>query len=98
MQQIQADAALVEQGATPAVDAAAQRLGLPLIQIKRVLSGPAGTFEIVGAADLPKTEPVFARPKDIAVSLPTSGTTSQSKLVAWTQRELMLNNQINVLA
>ena len=60
----------------------AERLGITVLQIDASDTDPAGTFEILNAANAPEgSEFELAEDNDIALMLHTSGTTSRPKLV-----------------
>lgn len=53
------------------------------------LAGRPGDLRLMGPMPAPAADPEFARPDEDAVLLPTSGTTSEPKLVPLTQRNLV---------
>jgi acyl-CoA synthetase (AMP-forming)/AMP-acid ligase II len=89
MEDLQTKALLVEQGsASPAV-AAAQELGIPVLELIVTPHDPAGSFTI--SSSLPPAPPKAAGPAaadDVALILHTSGTTSRPKIVPLLQRNV----------
>ncbi|WP_372522675.1 acyl--CoA ligase [Sulfuricaulis sp.] len=89
---LKAKALIVERGsASPALGVAA-KLKIPVIEIVRASSDPAGVFELT-PVDNSKTTTApaaggFAGPDDIALVLHTSGTTSRPKIVPLSQRNV----------
>jgi acyl-CoA synthetase (AMP-forming)/AMP-acid ligase II len=83
---LEADALIVEQGSTsPAVDAAKAR-GMTVLELRAMSGEPAGSFTLEGAAPAGATaEPMG---EDVALLLHTSGTTARPKLVPLRQRNL----------
>jgi len=77
-------AILVLSGDDGPVQAAARGLGIPIIEICPEPDAPAGVFTIRGDNFKLSTTGGFAEPGDIGLILPTSGTTSRSKLVPLT--------------
>jgi oxalate---CoA ligase len=89
---LNAKALIVERGsASPALGVAA-KLKIPVIEIVRVGSDPAGVFELVpvvgGKTVVAAAAGGFAGPDDIALVLHTSGTTSRPKIVPLSQRNV----------
>ncbi len=70
---------------SPAVDAA-KALGIPIIEL-RPLHGEAGLFQLSGE----RCEASFAGPRDTALVLHTSGTTSRPKRVPLTQANICVS-------
>ena len=68
---------------------AAGALGVPVIDLLRDTEGAAGCFTLAGpaGATAPARSPA-SRPDDVALILPTSGTTAQAKLVPLTHAAL----------
>lgn len=88
---LKAKALIVERGsASPALGVAA-KLKIPVIEIVRASTDPAGVFELV-PVERGKTAAApaggFAGPDDIALVLHTSGTTSRPKIVPLSQRNV----------
>jgi acyl-CoA synthetase (AMP-forming)/AMP-acid ligase II len=89
---LNARALIVERGsASPALGVAA-KLKIPVIEIVRAGSDPAGVFELVpvegGKTAAAAAAGGFAGPDDIALVLHTSGTTSRPKIVPLSQRNV----------
>ncbi len=73
---------------TPA-RAAAKEIGLPILEVDRVDRGVAGMIDIRSTSDPGKTaRPGAAQLDDLALVLATSGTTSHSKIVPISHRQL----------
>ncbi|MGB4869434.1 MAG: AMP-binding protein, partial [Candidatus Promineifilaceae bacterium] len=89
MEDLHAKALLVEQGsASPAV-AAAQELGIPLLELIVADNDPAGRFSLTSS--LPAVSAASggtAGSEDVALILHTSGTTSRPKIVPLLQRNV----------
>jgi acyl-CoA synthetase (AMP-forming)/AMP-acid ligase II len=88
---LKAKALIVERGsASPALGVAA-KLKIPVIEIVRANTDPAGVFELV-PVDNSKTTAAphggYAKPDDVALVLHTSGTTSRPKIVPLSQRNV----------
>lgn len=89
---LKAKALIVERGSTsPALGVAAKHK-IPVIEIVRASSDPAGVFELVpvesGKTIAAPTPGGFAGPDDTALVLHTSGTTSRPKIVPLSQRNV----------
>ena len=87
---LKAGTLIVEEGSeSPAVQAA-DRLGVPILELRVHDGGPAGTFELIGAGrgEEAARTPGFAERDDVALVLHTSGTTSRPKIVPLTQRNI----------
>ncbi len=93
-----AQAVVVQHNTVESAVVAARRLMLPVIELLVVADGPVGMFEIRGADEVPDVEPAFAQPEDIAVRMPTSGTTSLPKMVLRTQKQLMIYFYVNTVS
>ena len=76
-------------------------VGVPVLDLLRDTEGPAGCFMLAGAparsrperpseapSRPPTSRPSVSRPEDVALILPTSGTTAQAKLVPLTHAAL----------
>jgi len=70
-----------------AAEAAAARLGVPVVRLVPRTDEPAGLFDLEGNVG-EAAAPGFAEPDDIALILHTSGTTSRPKIVPLTQRNV----------
>ncbi len=80
---LRASALVVAHGvATPARDAA-QKLGVPILELHP--GAQAGAFTLEGGAPAAAAHPGPAQPDDIALVLHTSGTTARPKIVPLTQ-------------
>jgi acyl-CoA synthetase (AMP-forming)/AMP-acid ligase II len=88
---LKAKAMIVERGrASPALGVAA-KLKIPMIEIVRANTDPAGVFELVpveGGKTASAPHGSYAKPDDIALVLHTSGTTSRPKIVPLSQRNV----------
>ncbi|GIV57622.1 MAG: AMP-dependent synthetase [Rhodothermaceae bacterium] len=81
-------AVIVAEGMGAAVREAAAALGLPVLDLAVPSGGPAGVFELAGAAARPCGDDRPARPADVALVLHTSGTTARPKQVPLTHANL----------
>jgi acyl-CoA synthetase (AMP-forming)/AMP-acid ligase II/thioesterase domain-containing protein/acyl carrier protein len=82
-------AVALDAGMDSPVRAAAEQIGLPVLEVDAATAGPAGLFDIRhGAAAKPAARPGPAGPGDLALVLLTSGTTSHSKVVPITHSQL----------
>lgn len=84
-----ADAVIVLQGQDTPVRAVAERLGVRVIELRFTPDMPAGLFEIVGTQPA-AAAPIFSEPNDIAVMMPTSGTTGLPKFVPQTHAKIII--------
>ena len=80
---------LIVQSATdsPAM-AVAQKHGIAVIKLSRVLEAEAGVFTLAGNGRSHRLRDGFAEPDDVALVLHTSGTTSRAKLVPLTHANI----------
>ncbi|MFC8274225.1 non-ribosomal peptide synthetase, partial [Streptomyces sp. NPDC057271] len=92
---MRADALLVEQGSDSPAIAVAEERGIRVVELLPDPAGPAGAFALRGRSNAdrePRTGPALAsghaEPQDVALILHTSGTTSQPKLVPLTHANL----------
>src|SRR3989344_70422 len=87
---LKAKALVVERGSTSPALGVAAKLKIPVLEIVRASSDPAGVFELVpvkgGKTVAAPAAGGFAGPDDIALVLHTSGTTSRPKIVPLSQR------------
>ncbi|MEO8395226.1 MAG: AMP-binding protein, partial [Chloroflexota bacterium] len=84
-----ADAVIILQGQNTPIRAVAERLGVRIIELRFTPDMPAGFFEIVGT--LPTAiPPTFSQASDIAVMMPTSGTTGLPKFVPQTHAKIII--------
>jgi acyl-CoA synthetase (AMP-forming)/AMP-acid ligase II len=74
-------ALIVAAGLDTPVRAVAEGLGLTVIELSSDHQAPAGTFKLSGGHRAVADRPGPAQPADIALVLPTSGTTSKPKIV-----------------
>jgi acyl-CoA synthetase (AMP-forming)/AMP-acid ligase II len=87
-----------EKTATPA-RAAAQNLDIPILEVASAPTGESGWFSLQLANGAKPNHAGFVQqefnpgPDDIALVLPTSGSTSRPKLVPLTQRNVCLSSQ-----
>jgi acyl-CoA synthetase (AMP-forming)/AMP-acid ligase II len=88
---LKAKALVVERGSTSPALGIAAKLKIPVIEIVRANTDPAGVFELVPVAG-GKTSAVprggHAETDDVALVLHTSGTTSRPKIVPLSQRNV----------
>ncbi|MDO8542983.1 MAG: AMP-binding protein, partial [Opitutaceae bacterium] len=89
---LKAKALIVERGSSSPALGVAANLKIPVIEIVRAGSDPAGVFELVpvegGKTAAAPAAGGFAGPDDIALVLHTSGTTSRPKIVPLSQRNV----------
>ena len=89
---LKAKALVVERGSTSPALGVAAKLKIPVLEIVRASSDPAGVFELVpvkgGKTVAAPAAGGFAGPDDIALVLHTSGTTSRPKIVPLSQRNV----------
>ncbi|WP_406403163.1 non-ribosomal peptide synthetase [Streptomyces uncialis] len=84
-----ADALLVEEGSDSAAIAVAKDRGIRIVELVPDASGPAGTFGLRSSAEaVPASRTGWAAPDETALLLHTSGTTAQPKLVPLTHANL----------
>ena len=88
---LKAKALIVERGSTSPALSAATKLKIPMIEVVRANTDPAGVFELVpvgsgNATTIPHGGD--AKPDDVALVLHTSGTTSRPKIVPLSQRNI----------
>lgn len=82
-------AVIVCEGHDRTVRSVASMLGIEIIELTSMASGPAGPFTLDGRARPAARPPEWADEDDIAVVLLTSGTTSAQKLVPLRHRHLI---------
>ena len=82
-------AVIVCEGHDRTVRSVASMLGIEIIELTSIASGPAGAFALDGRARPAARPPQWADEDDIAVVLLTSGTTSTQKLVPLRHRHLI---------
>jgi acyl-CoA synthetase (AMP-forming)/AMP-acid ligase II/aryl carrier-like protein len=79
-----AKAVIVQVGLDSPVRAAARTHGLSVIELAPVLEAEAGIFALTAEQGSGLTRPGFVQPDDLAVVMPTSGTTARPRLVPLT--------------
>jgi non-ribosomal peptide synthetase component F/acyl carrier protein len=85
---LDAKALIVSSGTdTPAL-AVAQVRGIKIIELSPALEAEAGLFTLAGEEHPHAGRHGFAQPNDVALVLPTSGTTSRPKIVPLTQANI----------
>lgn len=87
---LNAKALIVAEGADTPARAVAQKLGVRILELRAQPDRGAGTFELASAADQAETaaQPGPAQSDDVALILHTSGTTSRPKIVPLSQRNV----------
>jgi acyl-CoA synthetase (AMP-forming)/AMP-acid ligase II len=88
---LKAKALVVERGSTSPALGIAAKLKIPVIEIVRANTDPAGVFELVSVAGSQSTAAArggTADTDDVALVLHTSGTTSRPKIVPLSQRNV----------
>jgi oxalate---CoA ligase len=95
LQDLKAEALVLEVGSDSPARAVAQKLGLPVVELKPERSLGAGHFSLVAVAAMggKAARPGFAGPDDTALVLHTSGTTSRPKIVPLLQRNVLASAQ-----
>jgi acyl-CoA synthetase (AMP-forming)/AMP-acid ligase II len=88
---LQAKALLIHSGLDSPARVVAQARGLPVIELSPVLEGEAGLFTLTGEQGAPPACDDFAGPADMALVLPTSGTTARPKIVPLTQTHICIS-------
>jgi acyl-CoA synthetase (AMP-forming)/AMP-acid ligase II/acyl carrier protein len=86
--EIQAKAVIVQAGVDSPARAVARARGIPMVELYSRPSAGASLFTLTGERRVSLGHPEFARPGDVALLLPTSGTTSRPKLVPLTHASL----------
>jgi acyl-CoA synthetase (AMP-forming)/AMP-acid ligase II/aryl carrier-like protein len=85
---LRARAVIVQKDLSSPARAAAQSLGLPIIELSLPFDQEAGTFALSSVEGSHARCGGFAQPDDVALVLHTSGTTSRPKIVPLTQANL----------
>ncbi len=96
LEDLNAKALVVEQGSESPAILAAQKLGIPRLEIVVSEDMPAGVFEFAPGATiaaLPTAQGGIAKTDDIALLLHTSGTTSRPKIVPLTHANICASAQ-----
>ena len=87
--QLRPTAVLVQADMDSPARAVARASGIPLIELALRREAEAGIFSLTGDTPFPSAPGEWARPHDVALILPTSGTTAQPKLVPLTHANLL---------
>jgi acyl-CoA synthetase (AMP-forming)/AMP-acid ligase II len=82
--ELHAKAVIVQAGLDSPVRAAAHRHGLSIIELTPVLEAEAGMFVLTGEKSPGIERQEFVQPDDLALVMPTSGTTARPRLVPLT--------------
>jgi acyl-CoA synthetase (AMP-forming)/AMP-acid ligase II len=92
---LRARALVVEAGSDSPALAVAQRLGVPVLELRAEPEAGAGSFTLHAAAPgaASAAQPGRAEPGDVSMVLHTSGTTSRPKIVPLTQANLAASAQ-----
>ncbi len=85
---MRATALMVQADADGPARAVAQARGLPVIELSLIPEAPAGLVRLTAAEIGRPVRPASAGPGDVALLLPTSGTTGRPKLVSLTHANL----------
>jgi len=85
---LSANAIIVQTDFESPVRDVAKSLKIPIIELEPLIDAPAGTFDLSGELGLKENGDRPAGPKDIALVLHTSGTTSRPKIVPLTHLNL----------
>ena len=87
---LNARALVVQAGSDCPAIGVAQRLGIPIIELRAEPDGPAGLFSLSAARTVPDAapEPPQPKPEDVALVLHTSGTTARPKIVPLRHRNM----------
>ena len=81
LQDLEAQAVVVQEGVDSPVREVAQRLNVPLVELQPESDGPAGAFNLAASISGTPERPGEAGPDDVGLVLHTSGTTSRPKIV-----------------
>ena len=79
---------IVPAGTDTSARAVAQARGIKIIELTPVLEAEAGLFTLAGEGHSHAGRHGFTRPNDVALVLPTSGTTSRPKIVPLTHTNI----------
>ena len=85
---LRAGGVIVPAGDASAVTDVARRLNIPVIELQREETGPAGRFHLSADLSGMPARGGYAEADDVALVLHTSGTTSRPKIVPLRQRNL----------
>jgi acyl-CoA synthetase (AMP-forming)/AMP-acid ligase II/thioesterase domain-containing protein/acyl carrier protein len=89
LRDLKAQAVVVDAALDSPVRAVARDIGLPVLEMERTDTRVAGMIDLRATAPAgTPARPGRARPEDLALVLPTSGTTSHSKIVPTNQAQL----------
>jgi acyl-CoA synthetase (AMP-forming)/AMP-acid ligase II/thioesterase domain-containing protein len=83
-----AQALIIQAGLESPAVAAAQALGISVLELTPQFDQPAGVFSLTGEAVSRAPKTGWALPGDVVLVLPTSGTTSRPKIVPLTHANL----------
>ena len=92
--ELDATAVMVQSDLASPARTVAQARGLPVIELVPCCEAEAGRFTLRGEHRPLPADAVTVQPDDVALLLPTSGTTSQPKVVPLTHRNLCISAQI----
>jgi len=82
---------LIQSGVDSPAVAVAKSLDIPVIELTPLFDRPAGLFSLAGRSSSKVLQGGFARPEDVALVMPTSGTTSRPKIVPLRQSNICLS-------
>jgi acyl-CoA synthetase (AMP-forming)/AMP-acid ligase II len=85
---LDAKALIVQAGIDVSARAVARARGIAIIELSPTLDAETGLFTLLGEEQRVAAQEGFAHPDDVAVMLPTSGTTSRPKIVPLTQTHI----------
>ena len=91
--ELNATAVMVQSDLASPARTVAQARGLPVIELVPCCEAEAGRFTLRGEHRPLPADAVTVQPDDVALLLPTSGTTSQPKIVPLTHRNLCISAQ-----
>ncbi len=86
LEDLKAKALVVQEGVETPARAAAQKLGIPVLEL--LPGAAAGEFSLVGGRAHPAARPGMGEADDAALVLHTSGTTARPKIVPLSQRNI----------
>ena len=82
------NALMIEQGMDSPARALAQARDIPVIELSCMIKAEAGLFKLTSRRRMHISSHGFAMPDDVALVLPTSGTTSRPKIVPLTHTNI----------
>src|SRR5262249_5077560 len=88
LERLRATVLLTQAGAGLAALEVARSRGCPIIELEPAVDAPAGLFSLFGKEPAPDACTLRAEPSDVAMVLPTSGTTARPKIVPLTHANL----------